>query len=284
MIMSRCILTFLIWVLSVSLYAQKIHVVSIGIADYQYINDLRFTVNDVNLFNELMLNHGAEIKTLKNSHASHVNIISALRLISAKAKPEDIVVIYFSGHGYPGGFCCWDFAGSSGSLISQNADNQELVAQSNRSRGGLSYQEMQILLRNCRAKRKIVFADACFSGGLRVGEQLGLSVQPVKNGDIIYFLSSQLDETSLESRPDGPFKNGIYTHFLVQALYGKADTNRDALITLDETFNYVYPKVLEYSIDADRNSRNAGRGPVQHQHPTLWGKYDKNMILFNVLK
>lgn len=252
------------------LQAQKIYVVSVGIADYKEINDLRLTENDVRVFNQLMAYQGAEITTLTGSKATHTNIITALRGTFAKATVFDTMIFFFSGHGYEGGFCCYDMSADSPSLSGNYNVDDERLATANRLYGGLSYQEMQILFRNCRAGKKIVFADACFSGGLRKGNQLDLSVQSARNGDVVFFLSSQTDETSLEMSGG---TNGLFTYYLAKGLCGEADANADKNIQLNEIYSYVYRNVVAYASKIPHN-----------QHPVLWGKFNEAMSIFELTK
>lgn len=224
-------------------FSQQTYVVSVGISDYQNINDLRFTENDVALFNEVLDSQNVHIVSLVGSDATHMNVLKTLRDTFAKATSDDIVIFFFSGHGYEGGFCCYDMRPNS-------------------HMGGLSYQEMQIILRNCRAGSKLIFADACFSGGLSK-QRTQLQVQAVSNNDVIFLLSSKLDETSLEL-PQGP--SGLFTYFLVKGLAGYADMNTDGVISLNEIYKYVYTEVTDY---ADQIPHN--------QHPTLWKKGDVDL-------
>jgi len=234
---------------------QKTYVLSVGIADYKNIDDLKLTVNDAKMFAQLMELQGAEVSSLLGEDATHINIISALRAVSAKATSADKMIFYFSGHGYEGGFCCCD-------MTSNNAIGAQ------RYMGGLSYAELQILFRNCRAGKKMVFADACFAGGLRKGNQINISVQSARNGDVMYFLSSRTDETSLEMVNGS---NSLFTYYLIKGLCGEADDNCDKHVTVSEIFNYVYREVSEYAAKISHS-----------QHPVMWGKFDNNLRIVDL--
>ncbi len=264
---TRFILCLFASLFVLNVYAQKTYVVSVGIADYKEINDLRLSENDARAFSALMEMQGATVVTLLGKEATHAKIISALRLAFASAKLEDTMIFYFSGHGYEGGFCCWDMANANSPLHS-TMDNQTKLSKANRYYGGLSYAEMQILFRNCRAGKKLVYADACFSGGLRKGNQINVSVQSARNGNVAYFLSSHTNETSLEMA-NGNY--GLFTHYLLSGLSGEADGNRDRFITIREIYDYVYTNVVAY----------ANRIP-HSQHPVMWGRFDENMKIFNL--
>ncbi|WP_298072985.1 caspase family protein [uncultured Bacteroides sp.] len=252
--------------------AQKMYVLTVGITDYKEINDLRLCENDASDFGALMQTANADVNLIKGSEATHENIISALRLMFAKAKSDDTVIFFFSGHGYEGGFCCWDMATNSPSLSSSTIGGKTINKQKlnlvNRYYGGLSYAELQVLFRNCRAGKKMVIADACFSGGLRKGNHINASVQSARKGDLIFFLSSRTDETSLEI-PDGV--NGLFTSFLLNGLIGDADSNSDNVVSLGELFNYVHSGVSEYASKI-----------LHSQHPVIWGRFNEDMPVLRI--
>ena len=58
------VLLLLSLVSATEINAQHTYVVSVGIADYQNINDLTFTEADVVTFNQIMAHHDAVITTL----------------------------------------------------------------------------------------------------------------------------------------------------------------------------------------------------------------------------
>lgn len=251
--------------------AQNTYVLAVGISDYREINDLNLCERDAADFSSLMQAAGAQCSIIKGADASHENIILGLRTILARAKSEDNVIFYFSGHGYEGGFCCWDMATNSPSLAGQSVGRsvgKQKLNSVNRYYGGLSYAELQVLFRNCRAGRKLVIADACFSGGLKKGNHINTSVQSAKKGDLIFFLSSRPDETSLEM-PNG--NNGLFTAYLLDGLLGSADSNADNTVVLGELFNYVYNGVSEFA------------SKIPHsQHPVLWGRFNENMPILKL--
>lgn len=225
--------------------AQKTYVVSVGIADYKNsdINDLRYTENDVDSFNDVMMKHTQEVYTLLGRNATHQNTLNIIRAVFSKATNKDAVILYFSGHGYPGGFCCYDMSNTS---------------------GGLSYTEIASLFKDCKAASKIVFADACFSGGLRREKKQESSISSVRNSEIMFFLSSRTNETSQEMI-GGP--NGQFTRFLVRGLGGGADTDRNRKITAKELYDFVHEGVAAATADK--------------QHPVMWGRFNNNMTVLD---
>lgn len=225
--------------------AQDLYVVSIGIADYAFINDLRYTENDVKSFNRVMEQHTKNIITLTGKNATHYNVVRSIESVFSKAQKEDKVILFFSGHGYPGGFCCYD-------MNPKGRPN------------GLTYRELQILFKKCKAKSKIIFADACFSGGVRMGSNSEIPESDIRKSNVLFFLSSRTNETSQEMIKG---TNGQFTRFLVRGLGGGSDYNRDKLITAKELFEFV--------------SKGVRKATYERQHPVMWGKYDDKMVVLN---
>ena len=228
--------TVLIWIILVAAanccFSRNVYLVSAGISDYPgTVNDLNLPANDAKAIYRLYLkNSKAKAVLLTNGNATKDNILTKARSHFANAKKDDIVVFFFSGHGYPGGFCAYD----------------EL----------LPYHELKKVFASCKAKNKMIFADACFSGEFR-GNHSGKK-DPSSN--VMLFLSSRDDETSIERRD---MRNGFFTACLLRCLKGGADVNRDKVVTAKELFNAVSKGVKDLSKD--------------RQHPVMWGNFEDNM-------
>lgn len=199
----------------------KVFLVSVGIADYPgEENDLTLPAKDAQTIAWLYgKNSDLTYRLLTNSDATADNIIRAINSVFANAKVDDIVVFFFSGHGYKGGFYAYDKA--------------------------LSYTKIRKAMARCNSKSKMIFADACYSGKIRTGSSSSSSaVSDAKKANVMLFLSSRDDEMSIE-RPS--MKNGFFTTYLQKGLRGGADANRDRVITARELYEYVHSGVIEIS-------------------------------------
>lgn len=221
----------------------NIYVVSVGVANYQTISDLVLPEKDAKAIAQLYKTQTKNVILLTGKYATKARILKSLKDQFARAREDDMVVFTFSGHGYPGGLCPYDMSA--------------------RRESGISYKELRTILKQSRAKRKIVFADACFSGGIR-GNESQEGSYGYNDSDILLFLSSRTGETSIES----PFMvNGFFTTYLLRGLRGGADTDNNRLITARELFLFVSQGVKTKS-----NNR---------QHPVMWGRFDDDMILMD---
>lgn len=235
-ILKTVICASIIFCLSVSANA-KTYLVAVGVSDYPGNNkDLRLPANDAATVRYVYSkNSNAESVLLTNSDATKSAVLSKLRSTFAKATENDIIVFFFSGHGTKGAFCAYD--------------------------AQIPYSEIRKAMASSRAKNKMIFADACFSGKMRQGRK-NTAEQSFNNYNIMLFLSSRGNETSIERRD---MKNGFFTSCLQKGLRGGADVNKDRAITAKELFNYVSRHVKLLSSDK--------------QHPVMWGKFSDNMIV-----
>ena len=195
----------------------KVYLVSVGITDYPGTSmDLNLPVKDAQTISWLYSkNTDVEYIQLLNEQATTQNITSSMRKTFAKASTYDIVVLFFSGHGYPGGFVAYD--------------------------GQLTYTQVRKAMATSKCKNKMIFADACFAGKIRTnGNASQSSIQAAKKANVILFLSSRSYEKSME-RPS--MQNGFFTTYLQKGLRGGADKNRDRIITAHELYEYVHNKV-----------------------------------------
>lgn len=217
-------LFLLIVMFSLSLMAEaKIYLVSVGVSDYPGTeNDLSLPHNDAATMQWLYKqNKHAETALLMNEKATVVNVKTAMQKLFSKAASNDVIVLFFSGHGVKGGFVCYD--------------------------GFLLYSDIKAVMSSCQSKNKMIFADACFSGAIRKsGSGTTSDYTDMKNSNLMLFLSCRTNEISIEREG---MTNGFFTYALQHGLRGGADKNKDRTITAKELFNYVSKKVKDKSND-----------------------------------
>lgn len=189
------------------------YVVCVGIGNYAdpRVQNLSKTEADAKAMAEFYKKGTKNVITITGRYATKSQILKSLKSQFARATSEDKIVFYFSGHGYPGGFCPYDMT---------------------KIEDGLKYSEVISIMQKSPAKCKFVFADACHSGAIRKN---GSEADP-KTGNVLMFLSSRGNEYSAEN---SFLANGYFTKNLLRGLGGGADTNKDRRITAKELFNYV---------------------------------------------
>ena len=242
------------------------YAIIIGVADYKNFapgdGDLKYTINDAQSFAEFLKSKKggsvpeANIVLLTDAQASKENIISKSKSLFAKAKKDDRVIFYFSGHGSKGCFMPYD-AGDIGNTL-------------------LYFNEVKTIFRSAKCSTKLLFADACFAGSMKTGltsnseikKSIEKGLKEASNMNIAVMMSCQGDETSIES---SEWKNGLFTYYLMKGLGGDANRDGNKFVTIQELYYYVYHKVQD---------KAASRG--HSQTPELFGKFDLRLIVAKV--
>lgn len=193
---------------------SKTYLVSVGVADYPGDNmDLKKSTNDARTIAKIYSStNTAETVLMLNKNATIEGVMNKVKEVFAKAKVDDTVIFFFSGHGAPGALAFYD--------------------------GQLQYQRIFDALKECHASNKFVIADACFTGKMRKGKTKAKKYNPQ---NIVFFLSSRSSEMSRETG----FSNGLFTMYLERGLRGGADTNKDKIITAKEIYAFVHKGVVE---------------------------------------
>lgn len=235
----------------------KIWAVIVGISAYSHMPALRYTDDDAyQIFAFLKSPEGGalpnnQIKLLIDENATRQNIIAGMNEVLLKADENDVVLMYYSGHGLPGMFLPIDFDG-----YRNNLDHKEVLDIFNKS----------------KAKHKLCIADACHSGSLIASrspfrQQLDVFYDEYNNtkGGTALIMSSKSEEVSLET---SGLRQGIFSHYLIRGLEGEADDNGNKIVTVSELFEFISTGVMQYS--------------QNKQQPTIAGNYDEDMPVSTV--
>jgi len=244
----------------------------IGINEYQNTRKLRYAVNDAKEFHKLLIRHNKipkeNVTLLINQEATLANIRSSLGTqLKNKAGKEDMVIIYFAGHGATErDVMSPDGDGLEKYLLPYNADSNDLYS------SALPMREISHILHRIRSERIIFIADACYSGAgggrtvsffdLRASISDTFLDRIVSGKGTIILTASGANEVSEESEKLG---HGVFTYYLLEGLKGKADTDNDNLITVDEVYRYV--------------SEHVPKATAQEQHPVKKGSVEGRLIL-----
>ena len=234
MVEIKQILSFLLIMIfsATMMNAQTTYVMSIGVSRYaDSNNNLSQTTKDAKSFRDIMSNHTDKITLLTSSYANRDNILKKLKGLSRLAKEDDKLIVFYSGHGYPGGIYPYDEP--------------------------VSYQEINDILKRSKAKEKICIFNACHTGSVSDVKKETATYKAPSSGNIIYIMSSRADEYSYEHPIAG---HCIFTAGMLKGLRGKADANNDKKVTVSELFNYVYNDVVHTTTSLDLS-----------QHPQLIG-------------
>jgi hypothetical protein len=262
--------------------------------------NLRYADDDALSVSAILDQQGYEVVpyTRVDSDATKDHLIADIATIAGKATTDDLLLIYYSGHGGQGpadpiagtetasgadSYEEWIFLygsidGAGNPILDQTVNDDELAA----------------LLRTdaLRCPMKIVVIDACNSGGF-VGNQLEHDgVPPDYIGSSEGFLEGLVRAISLygdfdgygsdvsphdamvlaaagerEESLEGYYGHGVFTYFLLTAPT-RADVNRDGYVTVRETYDYVRRQIdMNWNInvsEAFRFAPHVSGGPVDY--------------------
>jgi len=224
----------------------------VGIAHYDHMPSLKYTDDDAyRMYAFLKSPEGGalpdhQIQVLIDDDATRAKIIDAMQDVFLQADENDMVFMYYSGHGLDGSFLPIDFNGYENKL---------------------HHKDIKYLLDQSRAKHKLFIADACYSGSFSdkapsASFHIDFYYKNLAEAQssTAFMLSSSDREVSLEG---GGLRQGIFTHYLLKGMKGEADRNVDQVVQIKELYDYVHRNVRKYT-----NNR---------QTPILSGNYNKNM-------
>ena len=232
--------------------AVKIWALVVGVARYHHMPTLKFTDDDAyQIYAFLKSPEGGalpdqQIKILIDETATRENIIATAKQLFWKADENDVVIMYFSGHGQQGSFLPFDYDGYANKM---------------------KHAELLNIFDNSKAKHKLCLADACHSGtlatpkdGYSSGMKTFYTAFESSAGGTALFMSSRGEEVSLE---DHGLRQGVFSHFLIRGLKGESDVNKDKIVSVSELYRFVTTSVKDYTSGA--------------QNPVITGNFDMKM-------
>ncbi len=220
----------------------------VGIADYQQggpdgLSNLAFADEDARGFQQALLSQGWDannIKLLVNEQATKRNVEVALEAWLTKTEPEDRVVLFWAGHGFPDPenpakvyFACYD-------------------TDINVPATGYRMDRVRQALEERAVRNVVIFADTCHAGKLitRGDGDRAISIVPQlekmrKEEQVpkgwIFMVGAETDRQAVEH---ASWTHGAFTHVLLKGLAGEADGFesaglKDGVVSLGELRAYL---------------------------------------------
>jgi WD40 repeat protein len=219
-----------------------LHILAVGISDYEGEMKLGYAAADADLITEALKSqvgkafHKVDVKLIKNKQATRKEILAGLTWLTENQKPLDVGVLFFSGHG------ARDPAGQF-YLVPVDVDPENPLATL------VSGDVLKKSLENTPG-RLVAILDACHSGsaggkkGARPAADDLVRDLVTEDYGVVVMSSSLGREYSLE---DGVVKHGYFTLALVEGLAGQADFNKDGVIHLSELDLFAFRRVRDLS-------------------------------------
>ena len=244
--------------------------VIIGVSRYQYgeqdldgyrITNLKNAADDAQALYEFFKSpegggfrdesEGGHMILLKDDGATKANVQKALSKLN-QAKPGDYYVLYIAAHGMI--VPSFDAATKTTTEVPYFVLYDTDLRKPDQT--GFRMSLFQKAVSEIPAKKGLVLSDTCHSGGVQLAgrdaadssKRANLRFQQEMNGiqtGVGFISAADQLEQSFES--DG-FNHGVFTHCLLEALAGSADTDSDGTVTFNEASAYLrdeVPKLTE---------------------------------------
>jgi WD40 repeat protein len=222
-----------------------LHMVVIGVNQYKNAKyNLNYAEADAKaLRDQLKTNCGRVVSDCKeyyilNDQAVKSSITTALEAVSASAKPEDLFIFYYAGHGVVAENQTFYLVPHD---VTQLYGNDGGLAQK-----GISAAELRDFSTQIKAQKQVFILDACqSSGALQAFTSRGAAeekaiAQLARSTGTHWLTAAGSEQFASEFTQIG---HGVFTYVLLEGLQGAADRNGDQKITIKEMDAYLQDQV-----------------------------------------
>lgn len=252
-----CALVFLPSLSQIQAQEQKKIAFLVGVSEYQddSFDDLKYAHHDANLTALHLEAMGFETTVLTNREATESRIQTSLDLFLEKAsklESDSIVFFLFSGHGQQ----LMTVEGDSSNPRKEETpffcphDSRRVVSAQNKSDEEIATQFKLISFNKIleqvedqsNSLNNLIAVDACRENPAK-GKTPGISgsmARGIPAGISLLFAAKSGQKSWESTNPD--IHNGVFTHYLIQALKGEAKNRRDQ-ITLSGLVSFVSEEV-----------------------------------------
>ena len=220
----------------------------VGVNHYedQRIRDLDFSASDAKMVAETLEQSGLYERVylyadgIEDAEPTLKNVLGKIKAVADSAGPDDMILFYFSGHGFP------DEDEGHNYLAVKDTDPELLL------KFGIGLQEVYEFLNESKARAKVILLDACHSGARKdkAGDVLMQGDYTYNGEGSVTLASSKFEQSSYEWNEK---QAGVFTWFLAQGIIGEADKapygNGDGYVTSHELNQYTMQQVTSWAAD-----------------------------------
>lgn len=228
---------------------STLHILAVGINKYKNASyNLNYAQPDAFSFVEKInerssgIFKGVNRVEIYDEDATKENITTGFKAMIARAKPEDVFMFYYAGHGTLDEENNEEYYLVPTDITKLYGDPAQLHAR------GISATDIKNFLTQIKSQKQIILMDACHSGGAvksfstrGVATDEKAMVQLARSSGVVMIASSGTKQLATEFEA---LKHGVFTYALLEALDGKAD-NGDRKITVNELKFYMEDRVPE---------------------------------------
>jgi 8-oxo-dGTP pyrophosphatase MutT (NUDIX family) len=211
--------------------------------DKENLKDLHCPENDVDGLGKVLASERGEFDVLPLKNEPSHKILRELQRKVKQAEADDLLLIYYAGHGKPN---------KSGILHLTTFDTVLAELESS----AISINRVYEILDTAKCKKIVILLDCCFSGAAKEGFRgtIDDKLQQLNNSRGTYLITaSTKEQLAYESAADG---YGLFTkHLIVGLETGEADKDGDGWVSMNELYDYVQSHVV---------AENPAQQPTKH--------------------
>lgn len=227
----------------------KAYLVTIGINEYKNPKyNLNYAMPDADGVDKAVKDISSSLfssvirYSIRNDSAVKENIIRTLNEIKAQAYEQDLLIVYYAGHGIVS-----DHSGGSEFYLVMHDVTQLYGKPEQLQQRALSATEIRQLTEQINAQKQLFLLDACQSGAAlesavakRGVEEERAIAQLARSTGTFWITASGSTQYATEVESLG---HGIFTYTMLEGLTGKADGNKDGKLTVRELSLYIEDQV-----------------------------------------
>jgi uncharacterized caspase-like protein len=182
--------------------------------------------------------------SIRNDQAIKQNIINALEEIKGKALEQDLLLVYYAGHGVMSG----QEAQSRDFFLVPHDVTQLYGRDDMLTEKGISALELRKYSQSINAQKQVFILDACQSSGalealaVRGAAEEKAIAQLARSTGTFWITSTGTNQFASEFDKLG---HGIFTYALLEGIKGQGDGNQDKKLTVRELSTFVENLVPE---------------------------------------
>jgi hypothetical protein len=251
--------------------------VLIGVNGYhESLGPLRYCINDVGLMRDMLVSKVCNfppenVVVLSDADGQPVDRLPTMGSIYswlgewlARPAENDLVLVYFAGHGRE----------VKGSVYLAPKDSTLNSIHTT----GIPLKALHDMMENCKAAQKVLVLDACHSGaGRDVATMTPAFRTALDAGHGTYTIASCGSNQLSHEWTDQ--QHGVFTHYLVEAVQAGARPEGDGRLTLDSIYEWASARISQWCAE-----HRVHQEPVRHASGTgqivigKRGVYDEKFV------
>lgn len=192
------------------------------------LSALRCPPNDVDGLREVLTAAGGFTDPIVLKNAPHSDVLLTIERVFRQAAPDDLVLLYYSGHGK---------LDLNGRLYLATADTNASTLLTT----SVPTQSIRDIVSDCSCTKVVLILDCCYSGAADATYKSGGVDDQLKTlaaeGRGTYILSASTGYQVAKERADAPYS--AFTGYLIDGIHHGAKPDENGNVTVPELYRYV---------------------------------------------